>query len=149
MARREDGLVHVGVLAPCARRALDRGAGQREALADSHAVQVGVPLRGRGAPLTENGADYHDRVGSAGTVEDGERIVFIREHLLAGHAALRQGANLKGWFVWTLLDNFEWAEGYSRRFGLVQVDRQTMTRTPKASYHWYADAIRRNGVNAA
>ena len=99
--------------------------------------------------LTENGADYPERLGAAGTVEDGERIVFIREHLLAGHAALRQGANLKGWFVWTLLDNFEWAEGYSRRFGLVQVDRQTMTRTPKASYHWYADAIRRNGVDAA
>ncbi|PWC31532.1 GH1 family beta-glucosidase [Azospirillum sp. TSO22-1] len=99
--------------------------------------------------LTENGADYYDWIGPEGKAEDGERIFFIRDHLLAGHAAIRQGANLKGWFVWTLLDNFEWADGYSRRFGLVQVDRQTMTRTPKASYHWYADAIRRNGVMLA
>ncbi|WP_448190567.1 GH1 family beta-glucosidase [Azospirillum sp. sgz301742] len=96
--------------------------------------------------VTENGADYYDWVGPEGKAEDGERIFFIRDHLLAGHEAVRRGANLKGWFAWTLLDNFEWADGYSRHFGLVQVDRQTMKRTPKASYHWYADAIRRNGV---
>ncbi len=96
--------------------------------------------------ICENGADYYDWVGPEGKAEDGERIFFIRDHLLAAHDALKRGANLKGWFVWTLLDNFEWADGYSRHFGLVQVDRRTQKRTPKASYHWYADVIRRNGV---
>jgi len=98
--------------------------------------------------VMENGADFYDWVGPEGKAEDGERIAFIRDHLRAGAAAIRQGANLKGWFPWTLLDNFEWAEGYARHFGLVQVDRSTMKRTPKASYHWYADAIRVNGVPA-
>lgn len=96
--------------------------------------------------VTENGADFVDWIGPEGKVEDGDRIAFIRNHLLAAHTAVAKGSNLKGWFVWTLLDNFEWAEGYSRHFGLVAVDRQTMKRTPKASYYWYADAIRRNGV---
>lgn len=96
--------------------------------------------------VTENGAAFYDWVGPEGKAEDAERIRFIRDHLLAGHAAIGEGVNLKGWFVWTLLDNFEWAEGYHRRFGLVAVDRQTMKRTPKASYHWYADVIRRNAV---
>lgn len=99
--------------------------------------------------VTENGADYVDRVGPEGMVEDAERIAFIRDHLLAAHEALARGANLKGWLVWTLLDNFEWADGYARHFGLVQVDRRAMTRTPKASYHWYADVVRRNGVMTA
>ena len=96
--------------------------------------------------VTENGAHFQDTVGPSGKVEDGERIAFIRDHLLNGRKVIEEGVNLKGWFVWTLLDNFEWAEGYRRHFGLVQVDRQTMKRTPKASYHWYADVIRKNGV---
>ncbi len=96
--------------------------------------------------VMENGADYPDTVGPQGKVEDGDRIAFIRDHLLSARKAIDEGANLKGWFVWTLLDNFEWAEGYRRHFGLVQVDRQTMKRTPKASYYWYADVIRKNGV---
>ena len=96
--------------------------------------------------VMENGADYPDIVGPQGKVEDGDRIAFIRDHLLSARKAIDEGANLKGWFVWTLLDNFEWAEGYRRHFGLVQVDRQTMKRTPKASYYWYADVIRKNGV---
>jgi beta-galactosidase len=96
--------------------------------------------------VMENGADYPDTIGPQGKVEDGDRIAFIRDHLLSARKALDEGSNLKGWFVWTLLDNFEWAEGYRRHFGLVQVDRQTMKRTPKASYYWYADVIRKNGV---
>ena len=96
--------------------------------------------------VMENGADYPDTVGPQGKVEDGDRIAFIRDHLLSARKAIDEGSNLKGWFVWTLLDNFEWAEGYRRHFGLVQVDRQTMKRTPKASYYWYADVIRKNGV---
>lgn len=97
--------------------------------------------------VTENGAHFDDQPGPDGTVRDGDRIAFIRNHLLHAHKVVEEeGVNLKGWFVWTLLDNFEWAEGYRRRFGLVQVDRDTMKRTPKASYHWYADVIRKNGV---
>ena len=96
--------------------------------------------------VTENGADFPETVGPRGMVEDRERIAFIRDHLLAARKVIEEGVDLRGWFVWTLLDNFEWAEGYRRRFGLVQVDRRTLARTPKASYYWYADVIRRNGV---
>jgi beta-glucosidase len=99
--------------------------------------------------ITENGADYVDTVGPSGRVEDGDRIAFLREHLLAARKAMDEGANVKGWLVWTLLDNFEWAEGYRRHFGLVQVDRKTMARKPKASYDWYAKVIRKNAVPTA
>ena len=96
--------------------------------------------------LAENGADFYDWLGPEGKVEDGARIAYIRDHLAAAHRALAAGANLKGWCVWTLLDNFEWAAGYTKHFGLVAVDRLSLRRTPKASYYWYSDVIRRNGV---
>lgn len=96
--------------------------------------------------ITENGADYPDRPGADGAIDDPERIAFIRDHLRAAHRAIALGANLKGWMVWTLLDNFEWSEGYARHFGLIAVDRATMARTPKASYRWFADVVRRNAV---
>lgn len=96
--------------------------------------------------VTENGADFYDWIGPEGKAEDAERIFYIRDHLLAARKAMDEGVDLRGWMVWSLLDNFEWAEGYRRHFGLVQVDRKTMKRTPKASYYWYADVIRRNGV---
>lgn len=94
--------------------------------------------------VTENGAAYHDWIGPEGKAEDGERIAFLRAHLAAAHQALAEGANLKGWFVWTFLDNFEWGLGYSKHFGLVAVDRTTLKRTPKASYYWYRDVARSN-----
>jgi beta-glucosidase len=96
--------------------------------------------------VTENGASFNDTVGASGRVEDRDRIAYLRNHLLWARRAIDDGANLRGYFVWTLLDNFEWAEGYGRPFGLVQVDRKSMKRTPKASYDWYAEVIRRNGV---
>jgi beta-glucosidase len=65
----------------------------------------------------------------------------LREHLAAARAALAAGVKLRGYFVWSLLDNFEWAEGFSRRFGIVQVDFNSLKRTPKASYHWLAEFI--------
>ncbi|CAO3428524.1 GH1 family beta-glucosidase [Azospirillum doebereinerae] len=99
--------------------------------------------------IAENGADYPDTVGPGGRVQDDDRIAYLRGHILAARNAIDEGCNVKGYMVWTLLDNFEWAEGYRRRFGLVQVDRKTMTRTPKASYDWYADVVRKNGVPAA
>ncbi len=99
--------------------------------------------------IAENGADYDDVVGPTGRVEDTARIAYLRNHLLALRNALDEGCNVKGYMVWTLLDNFEWSEGYRRHFGLVQVDRKTLARTPKASYDWYAKVIAKNGVPLA
>jgi beta-glucosidase len=105
-----------------------------------------VELRDRyGNPdvyITENGACFDDAVEPDGTVQDGARIDYLRGHLLAARAAQRQGVALRGYFVWSLLDNFEWVEGYSRRFGIIHVDFATLQRTPKASFHWLADVIR-------
>ncbi|MDQ2105733.1 GH1 family beta-glucosidase [Azospirillum isscasi] len=96
--------------------------------------------------VMENGAAYPEQMGPKGFVQDNDRINYLRRHMLAAHQALEEGADLRGWFVWSLLDNFEWAEGYQRRFGLIEVDRQTLERRPKASYRWYADVIRKKGV---
>jgi beta-glucosidase len=92
--------------------------------------------------VTENGACYDDPLAADGTVHDDDRIAYLREHLAAARRALAAGAKLRGYFVWSLIDNFEWAEGYSRRFGVVHVDFTTLKRTPKASYQWLAQFIR-------
>jgi beta-glucosidase len=78
-------------------------------------------------------------------VHDAERVEFFRAHLAAARRALADGVRLRGYFAWSLLDNFEWAEGYGRRFGIVRVDFKTLQRTPKASFAFFADAIRRRG----
>ena len=93
--------------------------------------------------VTENGACYDDPRAADGAVRDGDRIAYLRAHLAAARRALAGGVNLRGYFVWSLLDNFEWAEGYNRRFGGVYVDFDTLKRTPKASYHWLAEFIRK------
>ncbi|MFH8404884.1 GH1 family beta-glucosidase [Streptomyces sp. NPDC018019] len=85
--------------------------------------------------VTENGCSYEG-------IEDRERIAFLDAHVRAVHDAISAGVDVRGYFVWSLLDNFEWAEGYARRFGLVHVDYTTLARTPKASYHWLRDALR-------
>jgi len=95
--------------------------------------------------VTENGACYDDPVAADGVVHDSDRISYLREHLAAAHGALAAGVKLRGYFVWSLLDNFEWAEGYSRRFGIVHVDFKTLKRTPKASFVYLADVIKRRG----
>jgi beta-glucosidase len=92
--------------------------------------------------VTENGACYDDKLLAGGVVVDNNRIAYLRDHLAAVLDALAAGVNLRGYFVWSLLDNFEWAEGYSRRFGIVYVDFKTLKRTPKASYHWLAEVIK-------
>jgi beta-glucosidase len=92
--------------------------------------------------VTENGACYDDPLAADGTVHDDDRIAYLRDHLAAARRALAAGVKLRGYFVWSLLDNFEWQEGYSRRFGLVHVDFKTLKRTPKASYRWLAEFIR-------
>ena len=94
------------------------------------------------AYVTENGACYDDPPVADGVVHDADRVAYLRDHLAAARAALAAKCNLRGYFVWSLLDNFEWGEGYSRRFGIVHVDFRSLKRTPKASFAYLADAIR-------
>ena len=95
--------------------------------------------------ITENGAAYGDVVVS-GQVDDREREAFLREHLAQAHRAVADGVPLGGYFVWSLLDNFEWAQGYAKRFGIVYVDYATQERIIKRSGHWYAGITRENAV---
>jgi beta-glucosidase len=85
--------------------------------------------------ITENGCSYEG-------VDDQDRIAYLDAHVRALHRAVEAGVDVRGYFVWSLMDNFEWAEGYARRFGLVHVDHATLERTPKASYHWFRDLLR-------
>ncbi|WP_353940461.1 GH1 family beta-glucosidase [Streptomyces sp. HUAS MG91] len=96
--------------------------------------------------ITENGSAYPDVVRPDGTVDDPEREQYLVDHLAACARAVRKGAPLAGYFAWSLLDNFEWAYGYDKRFGLVHVDYQTQVRTIKGSGHRYADIVRRHGA---
>jgi beta-glucosidase len=93
--------------------------------------------------VTENGACYDDPLAADGIVHDDDRVAYLRDHLAAARGALAAGVNLRGYFVWSLIDNFEWAEGYSRRFGIIHVDFASQQRTPKASYQWLAKYIGR------
>ena len=95
--------------------------------------------------ITENGAAYRDRPGSTGEVDDPERIEFVESHLRAALAAIGEGVPLRGYFLWSLLDNLEWAWGYSRRFGVVRVDFATQRRTPKSSAYRYREIVAANG----
>lgn len=96
--------------------------------------------------ITENGASYHDVVGLDGTVRDGARCDFLRRHIIAMHRAIEAGAPVHGYFLWSLYDNFEWACGYSSRFGIVYVDYATQKRTVKESGWWYSAVIAANAV---
>lgn len=96
--------------------------------------------------VTENGASFADYAGPDGVVRDRERIAYIDGHLRAVHAAIDAGVDVRGYFVWSLLDNFEWGYGYSKRFGLVWVDYPTGKRTPKDSYRWYRGVVAANGL---
>jgi beta-glucosidase len=94
--------------------------------------------------ITENGAFFNEALGPSGRIDDRERIAYLRDHITACHHAITAGANLGGYFIWTIIDNWEWAHGYSATFGLARVDRATLTRSPKASYDWYARIARAN-----
>ena len=96
--------------------------------------------------ITENGGALDDHLTTRGDVHDGKRISFLRKHLHWAHRAINEGIPLAGFFVWTLLDNFEWIDGYSKRFGLVYVDFQTQKRTLKDSAYWYSNVIAQNGI---
>lgn len=95
--------------------------------------------------ISENGTSAGDRF-SNGRVDDVDRVMYLRNYLTQLRRAAVEEYPIKGYFVWTLLDNFEWAEGYTKRFGIHHVDFETQRRTPKLSAHWYREVIRRNAV---
>lgn len=95
--------------------------------------------------ITENGAAFNDIVNREGNVEDDNRLDYLYRYLGQVHRAISSGADVRGYYAWTLLDNFEWGHGYSKRFGLVYVDFRTQQRIMKKSAHWYRDVIRNNG----
>ena len=97
--------------------------------------------------ITENGASFEDEVGEDGRVHDAARTAYLADHLGAALAAVApggsaEGLDLRGYFAWSLLDNWEWAAGFTQRFGIIHVDFETGQRTPKASYDWLAQVSR-------
>jgi len=106
--------------------------GLTDLLLQMHERRPGLPLY-----VTENGAAFPDEVGADGQVHDDRRTAYLQTHIEAVGRALDAGANVAGYFAWSLMDNFEWSYGYAKRFGLVHVDYETLTRTIKDSGHWY------------
>ncbi|MEN0658287.1 GH1 family beta-glucosidase [Caldifermentibacillus hisashii] len=93
--------------------------------------------------ITENGACYNDEPIN-GKIKDKKRIKYLKQHLVALSRAIESGVNIKGYLLWSLMDNFEWAEGYSKRFGIVHVDYDTLKRTKKDSFYWYKKLVGNN-----
>jgi beta-glucosidase len=119
-------------------------AGLEAVLVDTHR-RSGLPIL-----VTENGAAYpDDKVvpGAEGAVDDQDRIGYLRDHIAATLRAREAGADVRAYIVWTLLDNFEWAEGYTKTFGIVHIDPRDQTRTPKASFHWLAEHLNDSAVD--
>jgi beta-glucosidase len=106
-------------------------------LTSLHTRFPGMPLM-----ITENGAAFEDVVSSDGRVHDDRRVAYVADHLEAVGQARDAGADVRGYFVWSLLDNFEWSYGYDRRFGIVRVDYDTLERTWKDSAYWYQEVVR-------
>ena len=99
--------------------------------------------------ISENGVAYDDPLAPDGSIDDQRRIDYLAAHVGQLRLAIADGVDVRGYFVWSLLDNFEWAEGYSKRFGLVHVDYAVQRRTPRRSAGWYRDVILRNGLEGA
>jgi beta-glucosidase len=97
--------------------------------------------------ITENGAAFDDVLTDDGAVHDSRRVAYVRDHLAACSRAIDAGVPLKGYFLWSVFDNFEWAEGYAKRFGVVHVDYETQVRTPKDSALWYSKVIRSGSLD--
>jgi beta-glucosidase len=95
--------------------------------------------------ITENGMSNPDWVQLDGRVNDPQRIDFLDRYLSQYRRAIADGVDARGYFAWSLLDNFEWAEGYRERFGIVHVDYETLKRTPKESAKWYREVIKSHG----
>jgi beta-glucosidase len=98
---------------------------------------TGIPIY-----ITENGAAFKDKVSKDGKVHDGRRIDYLRRHLKKIADLNQEGADIKGYFLWSLIDNFEWGHGYSKRFGIIYIDFETQDRILKDSALWYKDLIR-------
>jgi beta-glucosidase len=113
-----------------------------ELLTRVHRDYPEVPLM-----ITENGAAFDDVVSDDGAVHDADRISYLHGHLSAVHDAMAQGVDVRGYFLWSFMDNFEWAWGYSKRFGIVHIDYPTGTRLPKDSARWYRDVIAAGGLS--
>ncbi|HEY3242766.1 MAG TPA: GH1 family beta-glucosidase [Phycisphaerae bacterium] len=97
--------------------------------------------------ITENGAGYEEAAGPENFVDDQRRIAYLREHIAAMHAAIRDGVDVRGYLAWSLLDNLEWSCGFAKRFGLVRCDFETLKRTIKSSGYWYARVIANKGLD--
>jgi beta-glucosidase len=106
-------------------------------------VRLGRDYPGLPLVVTENGAAFEDKPDADGHVDDEDRVDYLASHVAAVAQALQAGTDVRGYFVWSLLDNFEWAYGYDKRFGIVRVDYATQRRIPKRSAYWYRDTIRR------
>jgi beta-glucosidase len=113
--------------------------GIRELLVRIHDEYTHIPLY-----VTENGTAVNDYPTPANHVHDPERVEFLEGHVRALGQAIEEGVDLRGYFVWTLMDNFEWTLGYSARFGIVYVHYPTQERIPKDSARWYSEVARRN-----
>ena len=100
-------------------------------------TRYGLPIY-----VLENGFGGHEEPDAAGEIADAARIDYLKRYIEAMHRAIAEGADVRGYFVWSLLDNFEWGSGYGVRFGLVYVDYPTQKRIPKASFRWYANLIK-------
>jgi beta-glucosidase len=94
--------------------------------------------------VTENGAGYDETLNGSGEVIDLHRREYVRACLREVHDAIEDGIPVKGYFLWSFMDNYEWEDGYSRRFGIVYNDFKTQKRTPKLSAHWYSQVMREN-----
>jgi beta-glucosidase len=108
-----------------------------ELLLELHERYPGLPLA-----ITENGAAFYDTVSDDGRVHDVDRVSYLHDHIDAVGEAREAGVDVRGYFVWSLMDNFEWSYGYDRRFGIVRIDYDTLERTVKDSGHWYAELVR-------
>jgi beta-glucosidase len=91
--------------------------------------------------ITEHGIALHDTPNEIGVVDDAQRIAFFQDALRGLKRAVNEGADVRGYFVWSLLDNLEWAEGTKPRFGLIHVDFDSLERNPKASWHWWKNFL--------
>jgi beta-glucosidase len=97
--------------------------------------------------ITENGAAFPDEVSPDGKVHDPRRLDYLKNHFIQTRLAMQDGVDVRGYMVWSLLDNFEWGHGFTKRFGLIRVEYETQQRTLKDSGEWYAEVIRKNEVS--
>ena len=113
----------------------------RDQLMDIHQRYGPIPIY-----VTENGAGYEETASADGQIHDDQRVAFLEGYLGAMHEAIGAGANVRGYFIWSLLDNFEWAFGYAKRFGIVYIDYATLKRIPKTSFEYYRKVAAANAV---